>query len=119
MPSRTPTALGGHALDCAAARSARLKRSKGPPCDRISGRIFRPIGVRVVRTRRARNESTRQTALPGRPSMLNGTYRYRDHIAPFVVGGTLSIAISAPECAAPTTRTGPSRRLSGFLYSLE
>jgi hypothetical protein len=30
----------------------------GPPCERISERIFRPIGVRVVRTRPARKEST-------------------------------------------------------------
>ena len=80
----------------------------------IATGAFRPIGVRTVSTRVATNRSTggsrwRATG----PSQRNGSSPVLgpDRIVGWVAA--TSWAMSAPECAAPTTSTAPSRSCSG------
>src|SRR5262249_38900704 len=58
-PSRTPAVRALTYRTPAAARWGSLTRSSGPPCPRISGRIFRPSGVFMVRTWFAANHRSR------------------------------------------------------------
>ena len=88
---------------------------------RISGRIRRPIGVRIVRTCANTNSTT------GQPSMARFESVTRIGIWPCDLPErnvrwpalAASNAMSAPECDRPTTRTGPSPSWAGLWYSCE
>ena len=93
----------------------------GPPPLRISGRIRRPIGVRIVRTCPNTNSTTGQPSIARFLSVTcigNWPCDLPERIVRWPALAA-SNAMSAPECERPTTRTAPGRSWAGLRYSCE
>ncbi len=82
-------------------------------------RTFLPSGVLIVRTWEATNQSTGTKSRLSGCSMRTGTCPLSGPESQVSWLLETSIAMSAPELPAPTSKTPPGRSWDGLRYSLE